>query len=295
MKQPFRMNTPHVFLLLFLSCVALPDESNATQSNFEAKANLVSFIPDIFSQNGTKCQGLRVSEYLVVTSPQCVRKITDALKKEGRVEVTDTEKNSIGAFSLSNGNLPVQMLESDIFLPIQANDRFQFEPTFHSRYFLPQESFAVYMNEQGSVSNEEVFLNFPDPDHQTELLVLETDDEDTELPEGSPVYDANDNIVCLITSKNECRMLPESLTKFVEAPSVNTIIPYSKIAIAVSITLGALVISKLVSKKLSPCISVLVTFFGGIGTYLFAYFMSSPQAQCMVTGGCSTPACCCEQ
>ena len=283
MKQCYWVYSLHALQLLCL-CIFSP-ESNARQAGFQAEENLVSFFPIIISPLNSECQGFRVTKSLVATSPHCAREIREILKKDKCIEVLDAEAHAIGPLSISNRTLSNQMIETSLFLLMHANDEYQFNPTYYTSKSLPEETFAFYLNEQNGVSTEEVFLSFPDSSHKDGYFVFESEEQ---LPEASPVVDANGNLVCLITSIDKCHTLPVPFTQPVKEPGFSLEIDYYTMAeAAIVITFLAFIVITGV-----PILKAVIPMGISIIWYIWITIASSPQGQCFLKG-CKGDDCCC--
>ena len=285
MKRLSWFYAPHFFSFLCLLSV-LSFQANATQSSLAAKESLISFVPSIISPLRVECQGLRINKLLVATSPRCVQKIRQTLKKRENIGVLSTEATIIGSLSTCNKSLPAQTADINLFLAIVPNDEYQSEPAYYTSEYPPEKAFAHYLNDQNAVSIEEVSLTSPDFPHQKGYLALKSENQ---LPEGSPVYDVHGHVVCLITSEDECRTFPDSLTQPFKGYGLDISIDYSVAALTI---IGGILL--VISKNggataLKSCLLLGVSFLTVIWTALF----SRPEVICTLTGGYQSGSCNC--
>ena len=276
----------HALLISFLLGI-ISIGSHAQNIGPGIEKNLVSFFPEIFSYSETLCLGFRVSESQVATSPGCILEIHKTLNKEEYIEVHDAEGAAIGSISLNHHTLPGKVTDPGNLIVIQANSRYEYqiESAFYNSQSLPIDALAFYLNEQSTVSKNEVLLTFSDSLYNTNHFGLESGQT---LPEGAPVYNKNGQFICIVTSENECTALPSWLT--------HTHTEYEPYPLSIdhSIT-GILIIAVVVVAITAGGISIVKAIIPGllyIAYLASAFFLSTPQAQCALTGGCSDGCCC---
>ena len=199
-----------LFLVLFLlSLLPLQKAIALTEPSIVVEENLVHF--SIFSQSDPtdKCLGIRVAESLITTSPECVEGIGQQLKKND-ISVLDINDNLVGKIKAVSERIIYGTKEPDLLLLMTeiATTGIDIYPELYNSDVLPEKTFSYFFDFGQAVIEEPVTLT---PSSVSGHLGYFDISSKTELLPGTPVMDEEQNLVCLVTSNNQCRTLSPAL------------------------------------------------------------------------------------
>ena len=171
------------------------------------KKHLITFSPDIVLKSGESCQGVRLSDEYIATSPECFQKIRE-LSTASDIQV------------MNESNLPIGELEEDV--ENEANNHFgmKLPITYHEESINPE--YPAIRSFSPDISGAYTYL--PDDDgslHQASInlipIVTESNDQtyllfDDELSSsGRPVFDTDNKIICISSRNHQCIPLPQAI------------------------------------------------------------------------------------
>ena len=168
--------------------------------------SLVSFSPAIMLETGSECFGARIAKPLVATSPLCGQ----AIHKESEntaIKILDTEGKTIGNVIPAKGSLTLNPLDQNMLLDISAalGNEFDTYPVLRDSNTPPDTAYAFFKGKNGSIVQEPVVLTqLSSSKGQRHFDIAST----TTLPPGALVMDDHNNLVCLMSVKNQCLSVP---------------------------------------------------------------------------------------
>ncbi|KEQ17202.1 hypothetical protein GZ78_15295 [Endozoicomonas numazuensis] len=251
---------------------------------------LVSFSPAIQLQEGDFCQGVRVSKGYIASSPSCIKEIKNKLSSTV-VGVIDHNQSHIDEVIETT---EINYIASDVLLAITNDQEHSyFYPTHHTVGELIDYSFYYSFNENGISSQNYIELSLPNNNYDSPIYTLTSE---LTLQQGTPIFDQNSKLICLVASNALCKPVSYGVTR-IKRNSVgddddNTIY-YSvvagvtvAVAVAAIIATQGIVLSILYCRANSrgmPC----NVFWSGI---LGCKYCAEPYTKYCFTGGWPTMA-----
>ncbi|WP_448216894.1 hypothetical protein [Endozoicomonas sp. 2B-B] len=185
------------FSLLFTSlscCMAV----NA--SPLPVAGALIEFFPETDSP---PCRGVLVSKDLMATSPACGLKAKE-LSNDGLIETLTLSGESVGYIteqsdkSLESSMLVNISLDSKTFRPGSY-------PAFNDALLVPEQAFTYNVNEKRQLVQQPVTLALDETRNKSTFIISS----EFSIPQGSPIFDLKNQLVCLRGTDNQCFSVSE--------------------------------------------------------------------------------------
>ena len=193
--------------LLFFCCLeaeALDLSSLDTDSSEQSTEEfLVTFSPEIILESGEACLGVRVNDSYIATSPTCSEEIRNWSASD-TLQITDLYDLPLAERVKAVDNSSVK--NTEMLVPVQFYDKNSHHQHAAIRTTHPevQSVYSYSYDNYGLLQKTPVNLiaRTTADKHLSYFLFSER----IPLP-GTPVFDSNHNIVCIVSTENQCETL----------------------------------------------------------------------------------------
>lgn len=157
------------------------------------------------------CQGVRVSEGLIATSPLCIRKARES--DDRQIELFTLQGEPTGVIAEQSEKPSESEMLLQIILDTEPESAaLENYPELYKAPSPPEHTFAYTLNENDQLVVHPMTLSLSEPVTEGKFNAFS----EMDLPSGVPVFDADNRLVCLLTSQHDCLALnlePEKLFK----------------------------------------------------------------------------------
>ena len=195
------MKKTALILICFNVFYCLKASSSPTATTpLPAIDNLVVFEPEI-TIGSSQCQGVRVSDDLIATAPKCALNIRE-LSDYKPIGIYTAQGESLGNIS---DNIQSDDPQKKMLLRLDPNKEFTEGnyPNLYRATSVPEQAFVYSVDDHGQIAQQPVILSFSDELGGSSFYVSSIE---SFLP-GSPVFDTQGFIVCILTGDNQCQTL----------------------------------------------------------------------------------------
>lgn len=179
------------FSLLFTS----PSWGAVVNANLLPVAGaIVEFSPETGS---LPCRGVLVSKDLMATSPACAQKARER-SNYGLIETLTLSGDSVGYIA----EQPIKSLENSMLLNVFRPGSY---PVFNDALLVPEQAFTYNVNEKQQLVQQPVTLALGEARSKSKFIISS----EFSIPQGSPIFDLNNQLVCLRGAGNQCVSVSE--------------------------------------------------------------------------------------
>ncbi|WP_252180407.1 hypothetical protein [Endozoicomonas sp. 4G] len=185
---------PHKIIGFSLLFTSLSWGAAVNTNSLPVAEALVEFFPETDSP---PCRGVLVSKDLMATSPVCAQKAREH-SNDGLIETLTLSGESVGYIA----EQPNKSLESSMLLNISLDSE-TFRPTSYPAFndsLVQEQAFTYNVNEKKQLVQQSVTLALDETRSKSKFIISS----EFSIPQGSPIFDLKNQLVCLRGTGNQC-------------------------------------------------------------------------------------------